>query len=384
MPVIRLIAALLRSKPDIYEFPSNGGLQEALRKLGKKKSTKYLHRVFRKLWLCQWPSTTGGNFTDPTIAFLGLYTLQESGDFSPPKDVTPVIAMLHRAIQLTALNEFHKRKSKDDFDELEEIQALHSYVTSHRFTTFSDLVSLTKYASKIILSNVGLPKSIFPNRRNGDYDTMRYDGHEITVKQLQSIYACLEERATKLWEIDVLLGLKLRVEYDVLADDLSCSTGGHSLFDNPNNPFKARMSDLWNAIFTSPKLFSEFMKRTPSGGWELNLHRLKLWLEKLAELESYILLGVEMKSGAPIRVAELVSTLLRNGNTRIRNVMGIGRHLALIRQYSKNSNNTQLDGLIPSGMDGFNQDLYIQMVTFARPVAVVRTPLLTVLAGTHT
>ena len=200
---------------------------------------------------------------------------------------------------------------------------------------------------------------------------MRFDGHPISVQKLQEIYTLLQNKAIHLWENKILLGLKLHAMYGVLSDNLSSTKPGYCFLDDDHNPFKSQMNDLGNAIFSNPQLFQLFMTKDASGNWVLNQHQIKKWLQSLAELELYTLLGAEMKSGAPIRMTELVSTLMRNRNTRIRNVMGVGHYLALIRQYTKNSNNQQMDKMIPHGFSGFEQDLIIQIHTFARPLAIV-------------
>lgn len=248
---------------------------------------------------------------------------------------------------------------------------LHKWVQSHQMTTFSELVSLQKYGSAIAMATLSLPKVIFPNRQEGDYDEMRFDGQRVTVQLLQAIFTQIQDEAVNLWENDVMLGLGLRVDYDILSDNLSSSTPGECFLDNVSNPFKNRANDMGNAIFSNRQLFKRFMVRTAEGDWTLNHHEAKAWLWSLAQLELYILLGVEMTSGAPMRMTELVSALIRNRPTRIRNVMGIGRYLAIIRQYTKNTNNEQMDRLIPCSPCGLYTDLLIQLHTFARPLAVV-------------
>ncbi|TEB27627.1 P-loop containing nucleoside triphosphate hydrolase protein, partial [Coprinellus micaceus] len=342
VPIIHLIASLLRTPPKDFSMPRSETLSKALEGLRKERCVEALHMVFTELWLREWSSNRSHTFRDPTICFLGLFTLKPSGEFAPPKDVTRTISQLSRAIQLTVLAELHKR----------------------------DLFSLQKYATTIVHSTISLPRVIFPNRRSGDYDTMRFDGFGVTIGNLQDIYTLLQNRAIELWEKKILLGQKLHVIYDIIADKLSSTEAGYCFLDDPNNPFKDCTDKLAHAIFTDPTLFKEFMMRGPSGEWVINPHRAKQWLQSLGELELYLLLGTEMKSGAPIRMTELTSTLIRNKTTRVRNAMGVGRYLALIRQYSKNTNNQQMDKMIPHGLSGFEQDLIIQVHTFARPLAM--------------
>jgi hypothetical protein len=81
------------------------------------------------------------------------------------------------------------------------------------------------------------------------------------------------------------------------------------------------------------------------------------------------MIEVQLTSGGPPRGTELVNMLVRNIQTRTRNLYGLNNHLAIIRQYDKTSNNHQNDKLIPNGLDAFISDIIIQLHTLARPFA---------------
>ncbi|KAJ3527051.1 hypothetical protein NMY22_g9922 [Coprinellus aureogranulatus] len=264
--------------------------------------------------------------------------LLRSGDFAHPRDVTPTIAMLFRAIRLTVLKELHKRMEKSGCEEVTEMDELRPYVQSHQTTTFADLTSLQKFATRIVMATLSFPKVLFPDRSDGNYDNMRFEGEPISVQQLQKIYAHLQDKLMDLWQNSILMGCILRVNYGTLSDVLSSTKAGDCLLDNPSNPFSKHFNDLWNIILNTPALFKRFMKKTPAGDWQLDKHQVEKWLKDLAELELYLLLCVEMTT--------------------------------IIRQYSKNSNNKQMDGMIPSAPSAFCQDLLLQLYSIARPLAV--------------
>ncbi|TEB37068.1 hypothetical protein FA13DRAFT_1787319 [Coprinellus micaceus] len=377
LPAIHLVCALLRPALDDFAFSMTTALWGALETLREERSSSALHQVFKELWLHEWPSGAGESFPDPTICFLGLLTLRPTGQFGHAKDATAPIAMLTRSIQLTVLKELHLRKDESpDLHEMKEMMKLQVWVKSHEMTTFSDLTSLQKYATTISLSTLGFPKVIFPNRHQQDYNQMIYDGQPVSVQNLQDIYTRVQDKAIELWEQDVLMGLKLHVIYNMIHDNLSSDEPGYCFLDNPNNVFKTYTDALFNAVMDDPALFKDFMMKGPTGEWVINPHRAMKWFQKLEELELHMLLGTEMKSGAPGRMSELTCSLVRNRNTRIRNVMGVGRYLALIGQYSKNTNNQQMDKMIPRAFSGFEQDMIIQIHAIARPFAMVLAKLL--------
>ncbi|KAJ3539138.1 hypothetical protein NMY22_g4870 [Coprinellus aureogranulatus] len=370
-PVIHLVATLLRDPLNDFAFASTPELNEALTDLKESKSQEDLHRVFVQLWLHEWPSRITQSFPDPTLTFLALSTLKSTGEWAHPREVTGTIAKLHRAIRLTVLTELHQRLRRTiGLHEMTEMKNLQVWVKSHEMSTFADLYSLQKYASTIVYNTIGFPKVVFPNRRKKDYNDMLYDGNPVSIGGLQKIEGKMEDRIVDLFQNRVLLGKKLRVDYTTVSDNLSSSVPGECFLDNKNNDFHKHMDDLGNAIFDDPDLFKEFMVQDPSGKWVINEHRAMMWFEDLAEVEAHTALGTEMKSGAPIRLTELVCSLMRNRHTRTRNVMAVGDHLALVGQYSKTTSQTGLDKITPRAFPGFEQDVVVQLHTFARPFAI--------------
>lgn len=372
VPVAHLVASLLRKQPKILRFPSTSSLDSALALLAATQDLATLHQVFKALWLTTWTPVGMSQFHNPTLVYLGLSTLKEGGEFAHPKEVTGTIAKLTRGIQLVILTEFHNMLHKAPTSQtIALFQELQPWIKTGEDSTFSDLTSLQKYASTIANSALSFPKIIFPNRNQDDYTTMLFQGQPISLAQIQEIEHNMEKKIMDIFDNQVLLGLGIKLEYGVLAEDLTNAKPGYCFLDE-NKALKASTHSLGNAIMEDEKLFQEFMVQDAGGKWSVNVLRARVWLQALAQVELHLLLLVEMRSGSPIRMSELTSTLIRNRNTRVRNLMAVGRHLTIIRQYSKNTNNEQMDRMIPHGLCGFDQDLLVHIHTLARPLAMVR------------
>lgn len=137
MPITHLVAALLR-KSEHYDFPSNEALCEALDALKRQHSSETdLHAVFVALWQTQWRTSRSVKQPDPTMAFLCLYSLKTGGEFNAPKETTPVIRRLCRAIQLSVLAEVHALVDNGDCGhQMEAMERLASFAREKELTTF--------------------------------------------------------------------------------------------------------------------------------------------------------------------------------------------------------------------------------------------------------
>jgi hypothetical protein len=144
----------------------------------------------------------------------------------------------------------------------------------------------------------------------------------------------------------------------------SLSQGMYSFLDDEKNPFHRQMKE-----FAKQALDKHLTKVLPgSSSKVLDIMACKKWLIDLAELESLLMVSVEMKGGAPARGTELTSMLVRNTAQRLRNTMALGKYLSIVRQYDKTTNLTQGDKLIPHAIDAVSADIIIQLHTFARPL----------------
>ncbi|KAJ6601559.1 hypothetical protein B0H10DRAFT_1758826, partial [Mycena sp. CBHHK59/15] len=343
VPVTHLLAGLLRHS-DHYTFPSSPQLTTALGDLkDDDRSEDALHAVLMALWKTTWSATEQNQFPDPTMCFLMMFSLKKGGEFANPKDTTGPIAKLCRGIRLAMLVELHKILKSGN---------------------------LQHYATSLAYQTMALPDIWWLDQ--GKWEEMLFQGQKITLSQIKEILANLEVKIIDTWKNEVLMGIDLRASYDVISDTLGNSETGYNFInDIRNGQFRRSKNALVVAIFNDPKLAKMFTqeKQDGSGGVELNPKVCRGWLTNLAELEGMCMVLTEYTSGAPIRGTQLSSMLGCNTWNRLRNWMALGRFLAIISQYTKTTNTSQKDRLIPHALSAVVSDILIQIHAIARPFA---------------
>lgn len=368
VPVVRLLATLLRTSE--FELPSSEALKQALLQLKSKCSVDALHMTFKALWMTmEWRTSKSIHMPDPTMCYLALASLHVDGSFAHPKDITPPIAKLCRAIQLLIIKEVHILV--DNGAAAYQSQAydmLACYVREKENTSFNSLMSLQHFMTGIVLNSMSLPRIWWVDREH--WHELLYQGKSFTYTHMGEVFKVLQDRIIDLWENRILLGSNLHIDYDVLSDNLQCTEPGYCFLDDDNNPFKHAQNLLGSHIFNYPGLSEQFMISV-NGQTGINGLRCRQWLVDLAELEGLLMVSTEMQAGAPARGTELTSMLIRNTKLRGRNVMALARYLSLVRQYDKTTNLMQGDRLIPHAIDAVNADILIQVHALARPVVRV-------------
>ncbi|KAJ7865473.1 hypothetical protein B0H14DRAFT_3599389 [Mycena olivaceomarginata] len=338
--VVRLLASLLRDA-EHYQLPTTDQLKAALESFSAtirdptevEEHCSKLHQVLLALWKTRWEATEEHVIHDPTMCFLALFSLGPSGEFVGPKQTTGPIAKLCWGIRLCMLTEIHQLvKDGRCADQMEAFEQVAAFVTEHEVTTFHHLRSLTHYATTVALGTMQLPSIIWTDREN--WTQLLYMGNSFSLPQLQEILSKLEERIIELWETRVMLDLGLHVEYGDLADNLTNTKPGYSLITDPLNPFAAHRHSFVKALLDNPQLEAWFVYLASDiPDPQLNMDAARGWLSDLAELEGLIMLYTELTPGATIRGTELWSMLVENTLYRLRNLMGFGKFVALIRQY---------------------------------------------------
>jgi hypothetical protein len=316
-------------------------------------------------------------FPDPTMCFTALIHLQAGGHFLHPKDITSNLAKLTWAIRLAMIYEVHGMlKADSSLEFLDAFEQVKKYTQEHQATTFASVRSLQHFATHISESTLAPPKLWWSD--NTTFKTMRYEGKSLALMQLQDVFTSLEARLVKMWQTDVLKGAGVYAEYEELADNLRETRPGYSCFQDPDNHLDLQKGKLYEAILTNTELAKQFLlpARQGSGQPELNMLACRKWLFSLAEFEKMLMLSIEMTSGAPARGTELTSMLACNTSLRQRNVMALGKFMSIVRQYDKTTNNVQGDRLIPHALGAVNSDLLIQLHVLARPLAQVRSQLI--------
>jgi hypothetical protein len=330
-----------------------------------------LHRILLSLWMAKWEATQHHTIHDPTMCFLALLSLEPSGEFAGPKKTTGPIAKLCWGIKLCMLTQIHQLVNNGECkDQMEAFDLIAPFVVEHELTTFHHLRSLTHYATTLVLGTIQPPNIVWTDREN--WLELLYDGHRFSLAKLQEVLTNVEERIVYLWQEKILLGLDLHIDYDDLSDSLTNTKPGYSFITNPLNPFAAHRHLFIRAVFNDPKLEAYFgYKAANIADIQLDMDASRSFLGYVAEFEGLILLYTELTPGALMRGTELVSMLIQNTLYRQRNVMGVAKFVAFIRQYTKTTNTAQKDKLIPHAASGLVADLLIQLHTFIRPFAQV-------------
>lgn len=333
----------------------------------------HVHDLCLQLWHHEWVSESDDpkEFPDPTMCFMALVHLKEGGEFAEPKDVTQPIAKFTWSIRMTTIFEIHDGVKKGIYpNQHSAMLALRKWVVEKEMTTFSALRSLTHYASSLAYNTLSHPLCFWIDHDN--YSALRYKGQLITEEHIISIFGSLQKEMVDLWQNNILLGTGHRVVYESLADDLANNTPGYSFLDDPDNGLMGHFDDLLT-VFSKDQDIRKLMFVEEEGG-EINFNLLawRKWLADLAKFENLLLVGVDMMGGSPPRGTELTATMVRNTPFRSRNMRALGNYLAIVRQYSKTTNNQQQDKIIPHAMDAFCSDIFIQLHVLARPIAQVK------------
>jgi hypothetical protein len=379
LPIVALLAFLIRSdESSDYHIPMPPDLQSLLVTLDRSVAgdspyqssdiSLIIHQILIYIWTTKWKRTAENLIPDPTERCLALLTLQKDGSFKEPKDVTGIIAKQEYCIRLAFLTEIRNRTSLGEAeDESTAFDKLQPHLTENNHYTFSRLRSLQHRASALAYSDAGLPRIWWMDAIT--WRTMLYKGNRINLDDVCKMFASTESKLVDAWENCVLKGLHIRIEYRAITDDLTNKDVGYSFLSDPRNSCFARRDQLLNAFFRNKDIFSHFgVIRQGEVIW--NKGNLRKWLQDYADFHSLLLLRCEMLSGAPGRGTELTAMTYRNTRTRpTRNLVILGRHVAMLCLYSKTSALSRKDKLIPHSLDAVTGDILIQDLALARPFA---------------
>lgn len=371
LPIAGLLAMLLRGCP----VPIPSELHIAVESL---KSSLLLQDIqiisgrilntLSLLWQQAWPPLVNHRISDPTIVYLALSSLEITGKFKSAKDVTSDIAKLEYNMRLVFLLLINQH---DDHEA--GYRAYQQFFKEGFETTFNSLRNAQRQASSIAYTTMSLPKVWWCDRK--DYRELIYHGTHIHIDQLRQLLAALEERMRQMWEEDILLGFRLRVEYGELHDDLSSTEVGYSFCSDPRNA--GCFSDktiLLQAILSDEDLASRFISFNKDGVLRFNVREGRAWLNSLGRFHKLLLLRFHLTGGSPGRLTELIAMLLYNtAMYPLRSLVAFGPFIALLCTYQKTSALSGYDKLIPHALDAFTSDLLIQELAIARPFAVLMT-----------
>lgn len=366
---------LMRPKKK-YQIPLPETVHQLLQKLQSIQADdedtnidSIIHRLFLTIWTTSWIPTEDNTMPCITQRCLALRSLHTDGSFGSPKGISPEISRLEYVMRLTFLRQIHilattKYGGNIDMARME----MQPWFTEKERSPFNTLRSLKHRASTITYNTPSLPRSVWVDRTN--WTSMLYQGNPISMDQIQQVFANLEDITCTQWEKKVLCGLKIRVDYDRVADDLTNRDVGYSFLMDPRNTMFHSRDHLLLAILQDPKLRAHFTVPAAGGtGIIWSKSAMREWLADYAQFSGYQATRVEMLAGAPGRSAELHAMNYCNTKTRTRNLLALDKYIAATRMYTKTGATTGVDKLIPHGMDAVTSDLSIQDLAIARPFA---------------
>lgn len=373
--VLSLLCLLLRKKVE-YTVPLPDHIHRVVLDLetslkghhNQQQSIDLVHTLLVLLWSSKWKPTSKNSMPDPTIRCLALRSIKKDGGLRTPDRVTPDIARFEYLMRFTGMVELHRLADlRPDGDQLEAVQDVLVWLQEKRNSTFNALRGLMHMGTSIVFNSPSLPKIIWVDRDN--YEELMWQGYNVKLDHLRQACVVLEKQTVKRWEVDVMMNLNLRVDYDEIVEDLSNTTVGYSfLADHRNVMFKDR-DRMIRAVIADPALKRFFFDQQPDGSWMPNQPHWSKWVLKYAEFNKDLNVSVGTKAGAPTRIAELDAMGCKNTETRTRNWSQMSKHNVINLTYNKTGSITGQDKLVPHALDALTADLMIQDHALARPFA---------------
>jgi hypothetical protein len=333
------------------------------------KAMLAIHHLFLTIWASNWEPSKENTMPCITQRCLALLSMQTNGSVCEPKGSTSHMSRFEHVMRLTFLKEIHllaREKYNGNFDLARE--ALQPWFTEKLRSPFNTLRGLKHRAFAILSRTPSFPRSIWTDRVN--WTSLLYKGDPLSLDQIRNMFVDLENLTRYQWEHKVLMGLKLRVDYDRLADDLTNTEVGYSFLSDPRNKMFHKRDRLAFAILGDPRLRAHFTTPNTNGGVHWSKHALQEWLIDYSHLEGLQATRTEMLAGAPGRTTEIHCMNYCNTPTRTtRNLSVLDQYIAVTRMYTKTGSITGVDRLIPHGLDAFTADMMIQDLAIARPFA---------------
>jgi hypothetical protein len=378
LELVKLLAFLLRpSESHTMDLPEHfmADLQVLRNFLIAKDisgSVKAIHKVCFVLWHTEWDEDFAQTMRDPVVRFLAFSQLKHDGGFHDVTLITPDISKWEYLLRLTYVFEIWRIRSTTvpSPRSCDLAKQFSRWFTETEPSTFHTLRTLQHLGSSIAYSTMALLKVWWPEP--GNWRVMLYLGHTVRLDDVGKMLSQMEQDMVTLWEKDVLLGFKLRITYDHVADNLSNMDVGHSLFSDARNVcFQDASTLLHAAIIQNPIQRAHFIKGYTYDGRPIwNTMALRKWLMTYAKFEQLVLAKAEMTAGSASRGTEI--NCLTWKNTRVRPSRGLfmmGKYLAYLCQYHKGSAITRQDKTIPHAFDAHTSDILLQHLAIARPFA---------------
>jgi len=335
-------------------------------------STKAIHKVCLVIWGTEWDEDFAQTMADPTGRYLAFSQLKQQGGFKDVGHITPDFSKFEYLIRLTYVFEIWRIRSTTipPPRSCDLAKKFSRWFTESEPSTFHTIRTLQHVGSSIAYTTMALPRIWWPEP--GNFRVMLYLGHTVRLDDFGKAFSQMEQDMVKIWEQDILLGFKIRINYDNLVDNISNTDVDYSLFSDPRNPcFQNASTLLHSAIIKDPIQYARFVKGYTYDGQPIwNNMALRKWLIDYAKFEEILLTKAELTAGSSSRGTEINCLVFKN--TRVRPSRGLfmmGKHLAYLCQYHKGSSITLQDKTIPHAFDAHTSDMIIQHLAIARPFA---------------
>lgn len=384
--MVSLLATLLRgtSKTGIT-LTTNDHLDDLVEDLrtvlnfdheNKQAVADAIYEVLRELWTTSWDPATGRHISDPTIQWIVFHQIREGGGFETPSNLTGIFAKLTYIIRLVHARRLLERTRDASGirigDEDAAWKESERYVTVGHESTFNTIRTYQHLASALAFLTMGL-SSIWWTDEKG-HTAMLYRGQRIDLSHLRDIVGILEKNLVEVWEKEVLMGLKIHVNWRGAVDDLTNHEVGHSCFTNASNSkiFQQR-NLLARHILNDPVLRGRFCTGVSkdTGEWMWNVAALDVFLDgPYRKLNHLIATIIDVASGSPIRITELGALNYRNTEDRsTRSFVILHEFISIMLHYGKASSQRGYDRTIPHALPAVAGDILLQNLYIARDFA---------------
>ena len=310
------------------------------------------------IWTRVWDPSPENTIGDPTMCFLALASIKSDSSWASAVEVTPVIARLFFCMRAVFLFNLYLDDPTPEIVRERHLD-LEQWHYEGTYSTFSSLCTLQRAASAIAFATPSLPAFIW---FDPDKTEFIWRGSLVTVGAFRAFGQELMRRVYEGFK-KVTFGFNFQIA-GYIADDLSNTTPGYGFMTDSRNKKLHQRRTLYDAIMANPILRQQFLIAvSPDGVPVLNLGRLRQWLHDYSDVLLIYMALIEVEAGSPSRGTEITCIQLRNTACRTRGLYVIGRHLALVVQYSKTSATKGRDTLIPHVLDAFSQE-YAKIVGF--------------------
>ncbi|RPD52088.1 hypothetical protein L227DRAFT_477938, partial [Lentinus tigrinus ALCF2SS1-6] len=276
---------------------------------------EFICNILIALWTKTYPPVGRTLFNDPTIRFIMHTQVKPDLSLKDPHQVTGILAKMTYCMRLAFLAYAHQQFDPETPENTlaTEVRSLQPWFTVGQESTFHTIRSLQHRASALVMSSQNEPNMAWKD--GSDYTVMIFKGGQVSLPNLISCQAALEDRSIHILLHDLLFDHNFSIDISRLRDDMGNSDPDYSLFtDRVNRPVLGPVDRLAQHILDTPALCERFVLAIENGEVIWNAVNLSIWLSTYTQFNLLCLVQVEMNCGAPGRTTEL--TAMPRVNTR--------------------------------------------------------------------